>query len=356
MEGRSRFDTLWSRLWSFVVVHTQKRSAQKPATSSKAAPKSHNPLPIVGQPRRSGMARPTWATDTAGPRPDWLKVRLGDTPAVTSLRKLVHQSGLHTVCESAACPNLGECWDKGALTLMILGNICTRSCGFCDVQTGRPGEVDRDEPRRVAKALSTLGLRYAVITSVDRDDLPDGGASVWAETILAIRNEVADLEIEVLVPDFKGDRTSVLTVAKAKPNIYAHNIETTEAMHRVVRPQAKYARSLETLAWAQSAGLVTKSGIMLGLGEDLDDVVQTLKDLRKANVAIVNLGQYLRPGPRHLAVQRWVTPGEFAELAAEARAMGFEHVEAGPLVRSSYRADAQAHARAQAQAALRLSR
>ena len=305
------------------------------------------PLPILpdtlpANQRRSGMARPTHEPSPAGPRPEWLKVRLSLNKEFFDVRSLVHKSGLHTVCESASCPNIGECWSSRALTFMILGNVCTRSCGFCDVQTGRPGSVDEDEPRRVAQALSTLDLNYTVITSVDRDDLPDGGARIWAATIRAIREACPGLQIEVLTPDFKGDLASLDIVADEAPDVFAHNIETVDRLHRLVRPQARYERTLAVLQHARSRGLVTKSGIMLGLGEDNDEVLDTLRDLATAGVEIVNVGQYMRPSVKHLPVTRWVTPEEFAMFREEGMKMGFVHVESGPLVRSSYRADKQA--------------
>jgi lipoic acid synthetase len=294
--------------------------------------------------RRSGPARPTTAPSPAGPRPRWLKTRLSLNEDFFSIQDLVRKEGLHTVCESAACPNIGECWSNRALTFMILGNVCTRSCGFCDVETGRPGSVDPDEPRRVAEALARIGLRYAVVTSVDRDDLDDGGAAFWATTIRAIKAACPSMELEVLTPDFGGDGESVRTVIDAGPDVFAHNVETVHRLHRLVRPQARYERSIEVLATARELGVVTKTGLMLGLGETDDEVVAVLEDLAKAGVEIVSLGQYMRPSSRHLPVERWVTPASFEALAAEGRRLGIAHVEAGPLVRSSYRADRQAKA------------
>ncbi|TVQ97287.1 MAG: lipoyl synthase [Deltaproteobacteria bacterium] len=288
------------------------------------------------------MARPTREADAAGKRPEWLKVRLSLNRDFFDLRSLVHESGLNTVCESASCPNIGECWSNRSLTFMILGNVCTRSCGFCDVQTGRPGSVDLDEPRRVAEALSTLDLNYTVITSVDRDDLPDGGAFIWAETIRQIRKACPGLQIEVLTPDFKGELEHVDTVVHAGPDVFAHNIETVDRLHRVVRPQARYERTLAVLRRARELGAVTKSGIMLGLGETDDEVLETLRDLADAGVEIVNIGQYMRPSINHLPVTRWVRPEAFDALRRAGMEMGFVHVESGPLVRSSYRADKQA--------------
>ena len=294
--------------------------------------------------RKSGPARPTREENSAGRRPPWIKVRMTMKPAFYELKELVKASGLHTVCESAGCPNQGECWSRRALTFMILGNICTRSCGFCDVLTGRPGQVDEDEPRRVAEALATLNLRYAVVTSVDRDDLPDGGAGIWAETIRAIKRTCPEMGLEVLTPDFKGVAEDIGAVVSAGPDVFAHNIETVEGLHLKVRPQAKYKRTLNVITTAKKLGAVTKSGIMVGLGESTEQVLKTMRDLHNAGCDIINLGQYLRPSERHLAVERWVTPEEFAMYGEVGRTLGFKHVESGPLVRSSYRADMQAEA------------
>ncbi|MFP4599091.1 MAG: lipoyl synthase [Persicimonas sp.] len=309
-------------------------------------------LPVVtekreptGADRNSGPARPQYQNqpDTAGPRPRWIRKRVSMNEEFFETRRLVHDNDLNTVCESAACPNIGECWSRKALTFMILGNTCTRSCGFCDVMTGRPGEVDTDEPRRVADALSNLDLNYVVITSVDRDDLDDGGAGIWAETIRLTKDQCPELGVEVLTPDFKGDLDDVDVVLDAGPDCFAHNIETVEELHRVVRPQAKYERSLAVLERsAKRDDILTKSGMMLGLGETNEQVLATMEDLVAHGVQILNLGQYLRPSPRHLPVKRWVTPEEFDQLKEAGEKMGFEHVEAGPLVRSSYRADLQA--------------
>lgn len=318
---------------------------------------SHLPLPIdanAPKPRRaallnegerqSGPARPTRAPDHVGPKPPWLKVRLSNSPVFQEVKRLVKESRLHTVCESASCPNQGECWSRKALTFMILGNVCTRSCGFCDVLTGKPGAVDADEPRRVAEALASLGLRYAVVTSVDRDDLPDGGAAIWAETIQRVKAACPDMGLEVLTPDFKGQDADIQRVVDAHPDVFAHNIETVERLHAVVRPQARYERTLHTIQVAHERGAVTKSGIMVGLGEGPHEVLVTMRDLRDAGCDILNIGQYLRPSSRHLPIDRWVTPEEFAMFKEEGERMGFRHVESGPLVRSSYRADMQAEA------------
>lgn len=294
--------------------------------------------------RRSGMARPTKEDSPAGRRPEWLKVRLSLNKSFFELRDLVEKEGLHTVCQSASCPNIGECWSNKSLTFMILGNICTRSCGFCDVITGRPGAVDFDEPRRIAESLARLDLRYAVITSVDRDDLPDGGAFIWAQTIRKIKRLAPQTELEVLTGDFKGDHDCIASVIEAKPDVFAHNIETVESLHALVRPQARYERSLDVLRYARSLGAVTKTGMMLGVGETNAEVFETMAHLADAGVEILSLGQYMRPSENHLPVTRWVHPDEFAEFAAEGRRLGLTHVEAGPLVRSSYRADKQAAA------------
>jgi len=258
------------------------------------------------------------------------------------VRKLVHDLGLHTVCESASCPNIGECWNRRALTIMILGGVCTRSCRFCDVPTGRPDPVDPDEPRRVAVALNALGLRHTVITSVDRDDLEDGGAAHWAQTIREVRAACPEMTLEVLTGDFQGKTDLVDIVLAAAPHVFAHNLETVPRLSRQVRVQARYDRSYAVLAHAKKRGALTKTGLMLGLGEELDEVRAVLRELRTLGVDIVTLGQYLSPSRAHLPIARYVHPDEFAALREEALGLGFPHVEAGPLVRSSYHADEQA--------------
>jgi lipoic acid synthetase len=274
--------------------------------------------------------------------PAWIKARLPSGKTFFEVRDLVHSQRLHTVCESASCPNIGECWSRRAITIMILGNICTRSCQFCDVPTGRPLPPDPDEPRRVALALKELGLRHTVITCVDRDDLKDGGAAHWAETIRQVRAHCDGMTLEVLTGDFKGNTDDVDTVLAAGPDVFAHNLETVPRLSRQVRVQASYPRSYKILAHAKSRGAVTKTGLMLGLGESIDEVRQVLRELASLGIDIVTMGQYLRPSKNHLPIARYVTPDEFAELAQEARSLGIPHVESGPLVRSSYHADGQA--------------
>ena len=259
----------------------------------------------------------------------------------TELRSRVHQLGLHTVCESASCPNIGECWSRRSLTIMILGGICTRSCRFCDVPTGRPLPADPDEPERVATMLAELDLRHTVITCVDRDDLADGGAAHWAATIRAVKRRCPDLVLEVLTGDFKGDTGAVETVLDAEPDVFAHNLETVPRLSRQVRVQASYARSYAVLRHAKQRGAITKTGLMLGLGESSEEIRQVLRETREIGVDILTVGQYLRPSREHLPVSRYVTPEEFAAIGSEARALGFPHVESGPLVRSSYHADGQ---------------
>jgi lipoic acid synthetase len=257
------------------------------------------------------------------------------------LRRRVADLGLHTVCQSASCPNIGECWERRALTIMILGNVCTRSCQFCDVESGHPAPPDLDEPRRVAELLAALDLRHTVITSVDRDDLPDGGAGLWAETIRRVRERCPEMTLEVLTPDFRGDLRAVDAVLAARPHLFSHNLETVPRLARLVRVQASYDRSLEVLRHARTRGALVKTGIMLGLGEQMDEVREVV-DALVGVCDVLTFGQYLRPSRRHLAIARYVSPDEFAALKVFALERGFRHVEAGPLVRSSYHADTQA--------------
>jgi len=278
------------------------------------------------------------AADVHPRHPPWVRAKLPTGPVYFDLRERVHALGLHTVCESASCPNVGECWSAKSLTIMILGGLCTRSCKFCDVPTGRPLPPDPEEPERVATILAELGLAHTVITCVTRDDLADGGAAHWAATLRAVKARCPSLVLEALVSDFKGDTGAVDVVLDAGPDVFAHNLETVPRLCRQVRVQANVERSLRVLQHASRRGALTKSGLMLGLGETLDELRATMRDLRAASVQILTLGQYLRPSRQHLPVERYVTPDEFRRLKDEALAMGFAHVEAGPLVRSSYHA------------------
>jgi len=266
-------------------------------------------------------------------------VRFPTGPTYENLRQLMRSKTLHTVCEEARCPNIGECWGAGTATFMILGDTCTRSCGFCAVKTGRPLTLDLDEPVRVADAVATMGIAHAVVTSVNRDELADGGAAIFAATIRAIHARCPGTAVEVLTPDFKGDLQALRVVLDAKPEVFSHNTETVPRLYRRVRPQAVYERSLEVLRNAKALGARTKSGIMLGLGESFDEVVQTMADIRAQGTDILTVGQYLRPSPMHLPIERYWSPGEFAELRVAGERMGYAHVESGPLVRSSYHAE-----------------
>ncbi len=274
-------------------------------------------------------------------RPDWLKVKVPGGENFARLKNLIDSHKLHTVCEEARCPNMAECWNAGTATFMILGDICTRSCGFCAVKTGRPVELDLEEPYRVAEAIRIMGVKHAVITSVNRDELPDGGASVFAETIRQARIVNPGLRVEVLIPDFRGVEWALNIVIDARPDILNHNTETVPRLYSVVRPQAKYERSLELLKRAKKAGMVTKSGLMLGIGEKTEEVVDVMRDLHAASCDILTLGQYLQPTKEHLPVDRFVHPDKFKMLKELGMTMGFRHVESGPLVRSSYHAEQQ---------------
>lgn len=272
-------------------------------------------------------------------RPNWLRVKLPVGKEYANVRGLVDTHKLHTICESGNCPNMGECWGAGTATFMILGNICTRSCSFCAVATGRPHAVDMDEPNRVASSIKLMNVKHAVITSVDRDDLKDGGSIIWAETIKAIRRESPQTTMETLIPDFKGIWENLYRVCEERPEVMSHNIETVKRLTRQVRIQAKYERSLEALKRISEFGLRTKSGIMLGLGETEADVVETMQDLADAGVHILTLGQYLQPTKSHHPVLDWIHPDQFAKYKEIGLDMGFRYVESGPLVRSSYHAE-----------------
>jgi lipoic acid synthetase len=274
------------------------------------------------------------------PRPAWIKARAPQGPVYERLRALMRELDLHTVCEEAHCPNVGECWNRGTATFMILGDVCTRACGFCAVKTGLPARPpDPQEPLRVADAVARMGLRHAVITSVNRDDQRDGGAAIFAATIREIRARVPGCAVEVLIPDFKGQWAALDVVLAARPDILNHNTETVPRLYRTVRPGARFERSLELLRRSKAAGRTTKSGIMVGLGEEWDEVLETIRQIRGAGADVLTVGQYLRPGPGHLPLLRYYTPEEFASLREYALGLGYAHVESGPLVRSSYHAE-----------------
>ena len=286
------------------------------------------------------------ATEFRVARPSWLRARVPGGERFDNLRDLVRSERLHTVCEEARCPNIGECWNAGEATFMILGDTCTRACGFCAVTSGRPGALDPLEPFRVAQAVAQMDLDYCVITSVNRDDEPDGGAAIFAGCIRAIRHRTPNVEVEVLIPDFQGNWDALATVVRARPVVLNHNIETVPRLYPRARPKAIYTQSLELLQRVKAIDptMVTKSGIMLGLGETRDELATTITDLRNHDCDLLTIGQYLRPSRKHLPIVRYYSPDEFDELADEARSLGFAHVEAGPLVRSSYHAGEQARA------------
>jgi len=272
-------------------------------------------------------------------KPSWLRVKLPIGEEYKHVRNLVDKHKLHTICESGNCPNMGECWGEGTATFMILGNICTRSCGFCAVATGRPLAVDWNEPQRVAEAIHLMKVKHAVITSVDRDELKDGGSIIWQNTIKAIRNLNPGTTLETLIPDFKAEAENIQRIIEAAPDVVSHNIETVERLTRTVRIQAKYWRSMETLRILKKGGMRTKSGIMLGLGETKEEVIQTMQDLKESEVDVITIGQYLQPTPKHLPVKRFVPPDEYAALREIGYKIGFDYVESGPLVRSSYHSE-----------------
>jgi lipoic acid synthetase len=321
----------------------------------------HNPhrrrlyLPLVGgQPGmatasatlgETHAARSVGCAQTARPtpRPEWLKVRARTGPNYTELKHLMRDLSLHTVCEEAGCPNIYECWEDREATFLLLGDRCTRRCGFCDVMTARPGPVDEDEPQRMAQAVQAMGLRYVVLTGVARDDLPDGGARIWAAAIRAVREAVPGCGVEVLPSDFSGGERDIATVVEAEPDVFAHNLETVQRLHGRIRPAFGYDRSLDVLRIAKASrrGQITKSNLILGMGERSDEVPDALRDIADAGCDIVTMGQYLQPTKFHLPVDRWVTPEEFAEHKRIGESFGIAHVEAGPLVRSSYHAGRQ---------------
>ena len=306
-------------------------------------------LPVIGTdlPVVNGIPRTVPLSPDAPPprgtRPDWLKVRFPGGENYNELKRLMRGLDLHTICEEALCPNIGECWSNRTATFLILGDVCTRNCGFCSVTTGRPVGLDVEEPERLARAVQQIGLKHIVITSVTRDDLADGGAGIFAETIRRLRDLSPDCGIEVLIPDFRGNWEALRIVMAARPDILNHNIETVPRLYRRVRPKAIYRQSLELLRRAGESGpnVVTKSGLMVGLGETRAELSQTFRDLRQHGVDILTVGQYMRPTMQHLPVERWVRPDEFADFKREALELGFRHVESGPLVRSSYHAHEQ---------------
>ena len=276
-------------------------------------------------------------------KPKWLKVKLPTGEAYKNVKGITKSHNLHTICESGNCPNMGECWGAGTATFMILGNICTRSCGFCNVMTGRPLAVDVLEPKKVARSIRLMQVKHAVITSVDRDDLPDGGASIWVETINEIRRENPKTTMETLIPDFKGRLKDIQPIIDAAPEVVSHNMETVRRLTKKVRIQAKYDRSLDTLRYLNEGGIKTKSGIMLGLGEKDEEIIETMHDLRAIGVSILTLGQYLQPSKKHLPVVEFITPKQFDKYRAIGLSLGFQYVESSPLVRSSYHAEKHIH-------------
>jgi lipoic acid synthetase len=305
--------------------------------------RDHNPsgrrlhLPIAGVTNGPGV-------NAQGERkPSWLKVRLASGPTYTELKQLMRDADLHTVCEEAMCPNIGECWEEREATFLLLGSKCTRRCGFCDVMTAKPDDVDAEEPARIAETVAKMELRYVVLTGVARDDLTDGGAAIWAAAIRACRAAVPGIDVEVLPSDFKGGEPDIATVLDAEPTVFAHNLETVPRLHDKIRPAFGYERSLEVLRFAKRHrnAQVTKSNLILGMGETPEEVGRSLLDLRDSGVDIVTMGQYLQPTPKHLPVNRWVAPEEFADHKRAGEAAGIPHIEAGPLVRSSYHAGKQ---------------
>jgi lipoic acid synthetase len=310
------------------------------------AARNHNPqgrrlhLPIVSVTDGAGSGD---VSARGHRKPPWLKVTLRTGPDSAELKQIMRGLDLHTVCEEAMCPNIHECWEDREATFLILGNRCTRRCGFCDVMTAKPGPVDTEEPKRIAEAAAQMGLRFVVLTGVARDDLPDGGAAIWAETVRQVRRAVPGAGVEVLPSDFKGGEADIATVLESRPDVFAHNLETVRRLHGRIRPAFGYDRSIDVLRIAKRIrpDQVTKSNLILGMGERRDEVPQAMRDLVDAGCDILTIGQYLQPTPKHLPVDRWVHPDEFAELAREGEAMGFAYVEAGPLVRSSYHAGTQ---------------
>lgn len=334
---------------------TPPEPANTATTPNRPAPAPRHPRPLGGDTARQ-LDKPlvslsTYVLNNQADRshlsmqrkPAWIRATMPGGEGYHRLKAIIDEHRLHTVCEEATCPNIGECWSRGTATIMILGEICTRSCGFCNVRTGKPLAVDHDEPRRVAESLRLMNLTHVVITCVDRDDLPDGGAAIWAETIRKTREACPTMSIEALTGDFKADENAIQSVIDAQPDILAHNLETVRRMHPAVRPQARYERSLDVLRQFKAGGITTKSSLMVGIGERDDEILQCMDDIRAASDCdILTLGQYLQPTRNHLPISRWVTPEQFAMYKEEGLARGFRVVESGPLVRSSYHAEEQA--------------
>ncbi len=330
--------------------------APKPSPEALARTIARHPRPLGGDTQRSTGASLLDLTGSVlnnqSPaahhlriqrKPDWLRARVPGGEGYERLKAIIYEHRLHTVCQEASCPNMGECWGRGTATIMILGDVCTRACGFCNIKTGKPPVLDLDEPRRVAESLKLMKLKHVVVTSVNRDELDDGGAAIWAETVRRVHDACPDMSVEILVGDFQGDERAIRTVCDARPEIISHNMETVRRMHPAVRPQAKYERSLAVLRQFKESGLVTKTGIMAGIGERDDEILELLDDVRAASDAdIITIGQYLQPTRNHLPIERWVHPDQFAMYRREALARGFKVCESGPLVRSSYHAEEQA--------------
>ena len=335
----------FAEAFGFDAVEREDVAWKAPAV---VAPTADGGAPVVSPVRLLGRLAAAGVEadpEVGAHRPEWMRVRAHFDDGYLELKKTMRGLDLHTVCEEAGCPNIYECWSDRTATFMILGDRCTRACGFCQVDTRKPEPVDTDEPRRVAEAVATMGLAHAVITCVARDDLADGGASVFADTVHAVRAINPDTNVELLISDCKGDSSSLATIFAARPDVLNHNLETVARLQRVARPSAGYACSLSVLARARAAGLTTKSGIILGMGETREEVRAAITDLHAVGVEILTVGQYLRPSAQHLPVVRWWTPAEFAEVRDFAESLGFRHVEAGPLVRSSYHARAAVEAK-----------
>lgn len=325
---------------------------------TKPSPTSRHPKPLGGDTARRTRCSVTFDLSSQvlnnddgsqkllmQRKPSWIRARIPGGDAYLAMRDNMQKHGLHTVCQEASCPNIGDCWARGTATIMILGDICTRSCGFCNVRTGKPSAPDYDEPANVGKSIALMGLKHIVITCVDRDDLTDGGAGIWAETIEQVRKQAPNTSVEALIGDLRGDAQDLATIIATKPDILAHNLETVPRMHSAVRPQAKYDRSMEVLERISNAGLVCKTGIMVGIGETDDEILETLADIRtKSKAEIITIGQYLQPSRNHLPIDRWVHPDQFKMYKKEGVRLGFRVVESGPLVRSSYHAEEQVRA------------